>query len=317
MSPVPSPAGSGSISPSVYGFTSEVLEPARTCIDDGDRQEVRDRLLSAVPPLVDELPAGEQVVITLPMLRQARQGRDGALGLDQPFVWKPAFVRRSLGLAAIEACLQHRYETPAQAVGIVADEAVATWVRTGWRTFHWEPWFGGLPAGARSVVLAEAATWATALWSAFDWNQFASVPTAGGPDDQWICTAARTVRLKGRSELRIGLTAPECCRTGRHREVASEKEFGAESSGPGPSTALVSVSGGIPSEEWRSELGFLALVASLRSPSRPVPARVAGLWPDAGVRRVIEVDAEILRAAADWVVSAVSMWVAAPRDSVA
>jgi hypothetical protein len=53
----------------VYGFTSDVLEPSRTCIDDGDRQDVRDRLLSAVPPLVDELPPGEQVVITLPMLR--------------------------------------------------------------------------------------------------------------------------------------------------------------------------------------------------------------------------------------------------------
>jgi hypothetical protein len=222
-----------------------------------------------------------------------------------------------LGLAAIEACLQHRHETPAQAVAIVADEAVATWVETGWRTFHWEPWFGGLAAGARSVVLAEAATWATALWSAFDWNQFASPPTAGGPDDQWICTAARTVRLKGRSELRIQLTAPDCCRAGQHRQIGSTSEVASGSAAHGPSTGLVSVSGGMPSDEWRSELGFLALVASLRSSSRPVPARVAGLWPEAGVRRMIDVDAEILRAAADWVVSAVSTWVAAPRDPVA
>ena len=81
--------------------------------------------------------------------------------------------------------------------------------------------------------------------------------------------------------------------------------------------ALVSVSGGIPSEDWRSELGFLALVASLRSPSRPVPARVAGLWPDAGAQRMIDVDAEVLRAAADRVVSTVSEWVVARRNSVA
>jgi hypothetical protein len=237
--------------------------------------------------------------------------------MDQPFAWKPAFVRRSLGLAAIESCLQHRHGTPAEAVAAVADEAVADWVRTGWRTFHWEPWFGGLSVGARSVVLAEAATWATALWSGVDWNQFASLPTTGGPDDQWICTAARTVRLKGRSELRVGIAAPACCRAGHQGAAGSAIEAGSLADAPGPSTALVSVSGGIPSEDWRSELGFLALVASLRSPSRPVPARVAGLWPDAGAQRMIDVDADILGAAADRVVSTVSEWVAARRNSVA
>jgi hypothetical protein len=80
--------------------------------------------------------------------------------------------------------------------------------------------------------------------------------------------------------------------------------------------ALLSISGGIPSEDWRSELGFLALVASLRSPSRPVPARVAGLWPDAGAQRMVEVDGAILRAAADRVTAAVSELAAARHHSV-
>ncbi|HXA31478.1 MAG TPA: hypothetical protein VNV87_04395 [Acidimicrobiales bacterium] len=306
----PHRASSAFVSPSVHAFTSQLLAPARTCIDDVARQAVRDQLLSAIPPLVDELPAGDQVVITLPVLRQTLLTPDGALRLDEPFTWKPAFVRRSLGLAAIESCLHHRHGTPAEAVGVVADEAVATWVRTGWRTFHWEPWYGGLSVGARSVVLAEAATWATALWSGVDWNQFGSPPTTGGPDDQWICTAARTVRLKGRSELRVGITAPECCRTGAHGGG------GSEDNASGPSVALLSVSGGVPSEDWRTELGFLALVASLRSPSRPVPARVAGLWPDAGAQRMIEVDAAILRAGADRVITAVSELAAARRNSV-
>jgi hypothetical protein len=307
----PHSRSSAFVSPSVIAFTSQLLAPARTCIDDGARQSVRDQLLSAVPPLVDQLPSGDQVVITLPALRQARLGPDGALRLDEPFTWKPAFVRRSLGLAAIESCLHHRYGTPAEAVGAVADEAVATWVRTGWRTFHWEPWYGGLSVGARSVVLAEAATWATALWSGVDWNQFVSLPTTGGPDDQWICTAARTVRLKGRSELRVGITAPECCQTDDHGGD------GLPNNAPGPSMALLSVSGGVPSEDWRTELGFLALVASLRSPSRPVPARVAGLWPDVGAQRMIEVDAAALRAAADRVIEAVSELAAARRNPVA
>jgi len=307
----PHPTSSAFVSPSVNAFTSQLLAPAHTCIDDVARQSVRDQLLSAVPSLVDALPAGDQVIITLPVLRQALAGPDGALKVDEPFTWKPAFVRRSLGLAAIESCLHHRHGTPAEAVGAVADEAIATWVRTGWRTFHWEPWYGGLSVGARSVVLAEAATWATALWSGVDWNQFASLPTTGGPDDQWICTAARTVRLKGRSELRVGITAPACCRTDDHGGG------GSGDSAPGPSTALLSVSGGIPSEDWRTELGYLALVASLRSPSRPVPARVAGLWPDAGAQRMIEVDAGILRAAADRVIATVSELAAARRNSVA
>jgi hypothetical protein len=314
----PRPAQRVPVSPTVGTLTSDLLAPARTCIDGSVRQDVRDRLLSAVPPLVEDLPAGEQVVITLPVLRQARQGVDITLGSDQPFAWKPTFVRRSLGLAAIESCLQHRHATPAEAVGVVADEAVATWARTGWRTFHWEPWFGGLPSGGRSVVLAEAATWATALWSALDWNQFGSVPVTGGPDDQWICTAARTVRLKGRCELRVGISPPECCRLGRHGAVGSGE--GATRSGNDstcPPTALVSVTGGVPAEDWRADLGFLALVASLRSPSRPVPARVAGLWPDVGAHRMLDVDGEVLVVAADKVIATVSQWAASRRSSAA
>ncbi|MGA8369582.1 MAG: hypothetical protein WB765_05595 [Acidimicrobiales bacterium] len=332
MTTEPRAARSGLISPSVRTLTSDLLAPARTCIGSSARQDVRDRLLSAVPPLVEDLPAGEQVVITLPVLRQARQGVDITLGSDQPFAWKPTFVRRSLGLAAIESCLQHRHATPAEAVGAVADEALATWARTGWRTFHWEPWFGGLPTGGRSVVLAEAATWATALWSALDWNQFASMPLTGGPDDQWICTAARTVRLKGRCELRVGITPPECCRLGQHGAVGSGDGAvgsgdGAVGSGEGaarsrndstcPPTALVSVSGGVPAEDSRADLGFLALVASLRSPSRPVPARVAGLWPDVGAHRMLDVDGEVLGVAADKVIATVSQWAASRRSSAA
>ncbi len=311
MTTDPRPDQSTPVSPSVQALTSELLAPAHACIDAPARQGVRDRLLSAVPPLVEQLPAGEQVAITLPVLRRASQGLDITSSSDQPFAWKPAFVRRSLGLAAIESCLQHRHGTPAEAVGVVADEAVATWARTGWRTFHWEPWFGGLPAGGRSVVLAEAATWATALWSALDWNQFAAVPLAGGPDDQWICTAARTVRLKGRSELRFGITAPGRCPGGRHHGADSED------GGTCPQRALVSVSGGVPAEDWRAELGFLALVASLRSPSRPVPARVVGLWPDVGDLRMVDVDAETLRLAADKVIATVSQWVTDRRSAAA
>ena len=75
--------------------------------------------------------------------------------------------------------------------------------------------------------------------------------------------------------------------------------------------ALVSVSGGCPSEAWPAELAYLALVASLRSPSRPVPARVTGIWPDAGEARSIEIDEQALAAAADLVVDGVAAVVGA------
>jgi hypothetical protein len=69
---------------------------------------------------------------------------------------------------------------------------------------------------------------------------------------------------------------------------------------------LVSVSGGHPPKAWPEELAYLALVASLRSPSRPVPARVLGLWPDAGADRSVEIDEAALMRAAERVVATVA-----------
>jgi hypothetical protein len=62
---------------------------------------------------------------------------------------------------------------------------------------------------------------------------------------------------------------------------------------------LVSLSGGCPGPAWAEELAYLAMVAGFRSPARPVPARVVGLWPDAGAYRVAEVSDQLLSAAAD------------------
>jgi hypothetical protein len=110
----------------------------------------------------------------------------------------------------------------------------------------------------------------------------------GGVDDQWTCPAPRPVRLKGRPELRVVLDG----------ERAGPDEVG-RCNRP---VALVSMSGGSPGAPWAEELAFLALAAGLRSPSRPVPARVLGLWPDAGVHATVDIDAGVLAAAAHRVV---------------
>jgi hypothetical protein len=108
------------------------------------------------------------------------------------------------------------------------------------------------------------------------------------------------VILKGRSELRVPLPGPPV-----PAGVATV----------GGSTALVSVSSGCPGATWAEELAYLALVVGLRSPTRPVPARVLGLWPDAGIHAAVDMDDAVLTAAAERVIATVDA-VAVARRSV-
>jgi hypothetical protein len=287
----------------VAGLTRALVAAPPTAVDDGFRARLRDDLSARIAPLVEGLAPGEQIVVTLPTLRQALVRPDSLVEPDEPFEWKPVFVRRSLGLEAVSACATGRFRAPADAVGPVADEAVADWERTGWRRFYWEPWLAGLAPGSRAIVLAEAVSWATSLWSSLDWKALSPPPHFGGTDDQWTCPAARIVRLKGRCEVRVPL-AQEWTGNGRGTSVASP-------------TALVSLSGGCPGPTWAAELAYLAMVAGLRSTARPVPARVVGLWPDAGAYRVAEVSEQLLAAAADRTVSTVGAMAGAARTRAA
>jgi len=264
-------------------------------VDEAALARVRDGLVEGIASVVGFPAPGDLVEVTLPLLRRARTCPGSVGRVEAPFAWKPVFARRSLGLAAVRACADGRFRGPAGAVGPLAAEAVDEWRRTGRRTFHWEPWFEGLGAGARAVVLAEATTWAGPLWAAADWAALGHRATLGGPDDLWTSPGPRTVRLKGRWEARVAPAGAPDGAPGR--------------TGAGP--ALVSVSGGVPDEGWTDELAFLALVAGLRSPDHPVPARVVGLWPEAGERRTVEVDEASLTDAAEHVVVTVASVVAA------
>jgi hypothetical protein len=271
--------------------TRALVAPASATVDRDARARVRADLVARLAPLVAPLPPGDPVVVSLPLLRQARTRPETVAAPQEPFAWRPAFVRRSLGLAVVEACARGRFRTPLEAVGPVVSEAVERWEESGWRTFHWEPWVAGLAPGARAVVLAEAVSWASSLWSSLDWSVFDPLPQIGGADDQWVCPAPRTLRLKGRPELRVPLVP------------GAPADPTASARG---TVGLVSVSGGHPPKAWPEELSYLALVASLRSPSRPVPARVLGLWPDAGADRSVEIDEAALMLAAERVVATVA-----------
>ncbi len=282
--------------------TEALVAPAVGAIEASVRVQLRNDLVSRLAPLAALLPPGPPVVVDLPLLRRARTRPEALSEPDEPFAWRPVFVRRSLGLAVVDACAHRRFRSPLDAVGPVVAEAVDQWRETGWRTYHWEPWVAGLAPGARAAVLAEAVGWASSLWSALDWSVIGGVPEIGGSDDTWVCPAVRTLRLKGRSELRVPLVAGTSAPRVR---------------GDGEAVALVSVSGGHPSDVWREELAYLALVAALRSPSRPVPARVLGLWPASGADRSVEIDEGALAAAADLVVAVVAAVVEARRPLAA
>ncbi|HEV3280970.1 MAG TPA: hypothetical protein VG032_05110 [Acidimicrobiales bacterium] len=277
-----------------------VVAPPPPAVDGTDRTRIRHRLVEGVTREVERLPGGEHLVITLPMFRRALARPDLVLGPGDPFAWQPKFVRRSLGLAVVEACAEGRFRSPAEAARPIAGEAVEEWGRTGWKALYWEPWFAGLEPAARAVVLAEAVSWATALWTSFDWDLLGDRLRLGGPDDQWVIPGPRTVRLKGRRELQVPTVPP-----------------GADGSRPEPGPlALVSVSAGTPTPTWSEELAFLAVVA-LRSDSRALPARVAGLWPDAGTHRIVEIDQPALERTVDRLLAVVATLVDARVSGLA
>ena len=260
--------------------TAGLLAPPEHHVGDEAVARVRVRLESGIADAAAGLPPGSSLEIGMPLLRRARYRTEQLVRADEPFAWKPVFVRRSLGLEVVRACAEGRFRGPAAAVGPVAVRAVDDWRRTGWRRFHWEPWFAGLGAGARSVALAEAVAWATPLWATFDWLSLCKKAEIGAPDDRWSNPGPDRVHLKGRVEARVWAA-------GR--------------------PSLVSVASGSPGDGWREELAFVALTGIVSAPDRPVAARVVGLWPEPGLRLAVEVDEESLSAAADRVVDAVAV----------
>lgn len=281
----------------------------------GSCEAVRARFTRELASAVAGQPRWRELIVTIPMLRRAHSGAGRAAAWDEPFRWKPLFVRRSLGLAAIEACSLGRYRSPAQAVGPVADQAVVTWQHSGWRRYHWEPWLSYQPPAARAVVLAEAARWATSLWCAFDWAALGPDVRVGGPDEQWRCPPNGTVRLRGRVDLRVPVATADrrplsdSRRADRGPEGARPRRFERPEGHPPLREALVVTSAGVPPPTWESDLAFPALVSALCRPRRPVPCRVMGIWPDAGVQHTVEIGVEALDQVAGRVVAAVATMV--------
>ncbi len=265
--------------------TEAIARPARRSFGDSERQATIDTLHAGLPPRVARLAGTGRLFVDWHLLRVAVSRPEALARPDEPFRWQPAFVRRSLGLAVLAHCLDGPSSTPAQAAAMVADAAVEAWRLSGDRRFGWEPWMAGLGTGARATVLADAITWSTGALTAVDWTRLPHPVRVAPPDDVWSCGRGRRVVIRGRSE------AGTVTRDGH--------------------PVIVLVCAGAPTRGLRLDLGLPALAAVLRAPHRPPPARVVGVWPDAGLAASVEVDGALLEATTRGILTAVDALVAA------
>lgn len=205
----------------------------------------------------------------------ATQASAGASGAPRPpFRWTARTARRRVGLAAVRSCLTQPGLAPAEGVAtVVADPESPTGLgRRG--PGSCADWLASLAPGARSLVQAEATTWATSLWTALEWERFQPAPVVGAPDRWWDWRGPLRVALQGRADVRI----------------------------PGPGGAHLVVLDGFPSPASRRALCFSALVDALRSDGVDTPARVIAWWPECGKAWVAPIDGDALRDCAEQVV---------------
>ncbi len=270
--------------PRAGALTDALTAPPTETVPADELRVLKDRLAGELATLVGELPAGEKLVLDEFRFGLARDHPDRLADDDGPFVASPARSRRAVGSSAVSRCLRRRSGSPAVAVAEVlaagaedAGEGGDPTVRPPW----WAGWYGGLPAGGRAMVEAEAVTWATQLWTALEWERLEQ-PMVGGSDDWWDCPGSHALTLRGRADVRV--------RTGGR-------------------PVLLVVGSGLPPSDWRGALGFPALVAALGRGQKSVPARVVGMWPASGQVRILPVDIDALAETATTVTAAVATWV--------
>jgi len=206
------------------------------------------------------------------------------------FRWSSRTARRPVGLAAVRLGLDGRAATPADAVALVMSDPGGPFGVGRAGPGSCADWLVSLAPAARSIVAAEATSWATRLWTSLDWERLDPRQLSiGGPDRWWRWSGAgptARLALRGRADVRI--------------------RVGASGGVDPPHGAHLVVLDGYPGAATRHGLMLSALVdalLSLRSPkSSTVPSRVVGWWPDSGKAWIVSVDAGTLALAADAVV---------------
>ncbi|HTZ08078.1 MAG TPA: hypothetical protein VMB72_03335, partial [Acidimicrobiales bacterium] len=233
----PAPAGPGLGVPRARRLADVLAAPARMASGTEELGALRCRVADDLEALAGDLPDGERLQLDGHRLLLAHRSPERCREPEPPFAPSPRGCRRAVGVAAVARCVRGAGCAPAAAVAGVLAEAVADLEEPGGpaRAPWWARWYAGLPAGGRAVVQAEAVAWATRLVTAVEWGRFERPPVVGGRDDWWQSRGA-VLTLRGRAEVRVA----------SHQRVA-----------------LLVVGSRTCGEDWRLELGYPGLVATL------------------------------------------------------
>jgi hypothetical protein len=263
--------------PRAAALTNALLAPAGQAVPAPDRVALAERLRTALGRSGSaRVGNGRRLTVGAFFLRTPTAGS------ATPFRWTARTARRTIGLAAVRACPPGGRRAPADAVADVMAAMAADGRRGLGRPGGVERWLASLPAGGTAAVAAEATIWATGLVGAVTWDRMDGA-AVGAADGWW--DVGRDVAVRGRADVRVPIGA-------------------VGGGGPRPA-ALLTVVGGRPEPTSRVALGLPALVAAVGRSHEPVPARVAGWWPECGRALVVPVDGELLDTTAAAVVEAV------------
>jgi hypothetical protein len=278
LAPTPqlSTALSSTALPRATGLTDALLAPAGPELPVPVLAAVTERLRAALGPTPGTPPAAAGGRLTV----DAFFLRTPTAGAATPFRWTARTARRTIGLAAVRACLPGGRRAPGDAVVETMAEMTEDGRRGLGRPGGIEQWLASLAPGGTAAVAAAATVWATGLLHAITWDR--TDGAAVGPADHWWNVSAGVV-LRGRADVRLPVG----------------------DGGEGRRTAVLTIVGGRPGPASRAALGLPALVAAAGGRRQPMPARVVGWWPECGRALVLPVDAGLLDATADAVVGAV------------
>jgi len=210
--------------------------------------------------------------------------RDDA-GFTTPFAWGTRAARRAIGTAAARGVAQGRHADALRAASEEVERLCDRAERGLSRPGSLGAWLRGEPAPVRSLCALEAATWAGGLLA------LVTPATQGalgvGVADAWFEVPGTKLTLHGRRDA--------IAAAGERRSILRLRD-------------------GLPGDASLAGLAVEGLVESLAAPTRALPARVVGAWPDAGVCLVMDFDEDVARTAARGLVSAAVRRCVVPED---
>jgi len=191
-------------------------------------------------------------------------------GFSTPFSWNARAARRVVGTAAARALATRTspdaLSAAASEIERLCDRAERGLARPG----SLGTWLAGEPEHVRALCAVEAATWMAGLLHLV-------APIGGvaiGVADAWHQVPGAQLTLHGR------------------------RDAAARSAGSTARLGLLRVRDGLPGPCAVDGLLVDGLIDALSGPERPLPSRVVGGWPDAGICLVVEFDEDAARQAA-------------------